>query len=65
MLHTFKIRALIKGQQDVFVGNITVSDIENVKEGFKKYGHLLLDHEIVETDVVQAGKLLPLYLALQ
>jgi len=51
MLKTYAIRALVKGEKKPREGVITVYNIENVKNSFKKYGHLILDAIVIETDV--------------
>ena len=61
MLRTFKIRALIKGKPEPVTAKVTVLDINNVKRGFEKHGHLILDHEEVSPDVKMIAKKLSFY----
>ena len=61
MLKSYAIKALVKGEKKPREGVITVSNIEIVKNAFKRYGHLIMDATPIETDVNVLAKKLPLY----
>jgi len=62
MLKTFRIRALISGEREPVIGEVTVSAIENVESAFRRHGHVILDHMEVTPNIKIIKQRLPLYM---